>query len=456
VEIYADGIQGRVVLPQFEHPPTLIERSEWLRELIITGADLPEDMSVFDRDALADSADAFSVMWRWGSGDPDLHQFADGMQRAAIRMDLLDPTNPGTLSTWIGDMDVLSSVRDHLLASRVYERTSGWLESLKTRFTVSAAETLLAALADVDAEDLVIDLDPDEPGTFYISEQSPGGTGHIESLTIALLEEPERLPIAIADVLRPNDMELLDEQLRSVISSGNATVRAAIDQLVRSWSGGHQAVQSATAQLDTALDAAGLTLSHAARTALTTRLAGPGASPTFLEEVQHWLVARDDAERSCGMEVRPRVLAALLAERSEADSFLHLEQPNERRRSRAIANVLWPWGSSVQSTGYFNPYVDRVGRSIETLRRQWRPSVQICEFSDWNDDRRVQVHDLLRSNGEVILKVPTASRRSLRAALLDLQVMPVEVGPLWCYPEVLGVHDLGQFVDARFVLRETW
>ena len=68
----------------------------------------------------------------------------------------------------------------------------------------------------------------------------------------------------------------------------------------------------------------------------------------------------------------------------------------------------------------------------------------------------LEVHDLLRANGEIILKVSTASRRSLRAALLDLNAVPVEVGPLWCYPEVLGVHDRGQFVDARLVLREAW
>ena len=231
---------------------------------------------------------------------------------------------------------------------------------------MSAAETLLAALSDVDADDLAIDLDPDQLGTFYISEQSPGGTGHIEALAIGLLEEPERLPVAIADVLRPNDMELLDEQLRSVIDSGDSAVREAIEILVGSWPDGHQSVQRATAALDTALDGAGLALSHAARTALTTRLAGPGSSPMFVEEVQQWLAARDVAEQSCGMEVGPRVLAALLAERSDADQYLHLDNnATERKRSRAIANVLWPWGTAIQSSGYFNPYVDRVGRSID-------------------------------------------------------------------------------------------
>lgn len=457
VEIHADAIQGRVVLPAFDDAPTPNERSNWLRELIVTDEGLPEAMSVFDRDSMADAADAFAAMWDWSTGDPDSRDFVDGMQRAAIRSDIFDPTNPGSFSAWIGDVGVLDTVHAHLLAARGVERTAEWLDSLIRRFTVSAAETLLAALSPGDADDLAIDLDPDQPGSFYISEQSPGGTGHIEALAIGLLEEPERLPVAIADVLRPDETEMLDGQLRSVIGSSDSAVRAAIEMLVRSWPDGHHSVQLSTAALDTALDAAGLSLSHAARIALTTRLAGPGSSPKFLQEVQQWLVRRNDAERSCGMEVGPRALAALLADRSDVDRYLHLDaNVTERKRSRAIANVLWPWGSAVQSTGYFNPYVDRVGRSIEALRQHWRAPVETCEFSDWSDDRRLEVHDLLRAHGEVILKVPAASRRSLRVALLDLNTEPVEVGPLWCYPEVLGVHDRGQSANARIVLREAW
>jgi hypothetical protein len=118
--------------------------------------------------------------------------------------------------------------------------------------------------------------------------------------------------------------------------------------------------------------------------------------------------------------------------------------------------VLWPWASDVQTSGYFNPYVHRIGRSTEALRQHWRAPVETFEFTDWCDDRRVEVHDLLRANGELLLKVPKAWRKSLRVALLDLHAVPVEVGPLWCYPEVLGARDRGEFVDARLVLRETW
>ncbi|MCP9274057.1 protein DpdJ [Mycolicibacterium arenosum] len=457
VEVHADAIQGRVTLPAFDAPPTPSERSDRLRELVLTDPGLPEAMSVFDRNSMADTVEAFAAMWDWSTEGPNDRQFADGMQSAAARLDVFDPTNPGSFSNWIGDPEVLDAVREHLAAARASERTTDWLESLRRRFTLSAAETLLAALSDVDADDLAVDLDLDQTGTFYISEQSPGGTGHIEALVMDLLEQPERLPVAIADVLVPGDLELLDVQLRSVIDSGNNLVRTAIETLVRSWPNGHQAVEDATNALDTALEAAGIALSHASRTALTTRLAGPGASETFFDEVRSWLVARDDAERSCGMNVGPRALAALLADRAEVDPFLHLDHDvTERRRSRAVSNVLWPWGTDVQSSGYFNPYVDRAGRSIEALRRHWQASTPTHNISEWSDDARREVHDNLRANGELVLRVPIASRRELRTALLDLSASPVEVGPLWCYPEVLGVHERGQCLDARVVLREVW
>jgi hypothetical protein len=55
-----------------------------------------------------------------------------------------------------------------------------------------------------------------------------------------------------------------------------------------------------------------------------------------------------------------------------------------------------------------------------------------------------------------MLSVPVGVRRNLRTALIDLQTTPVEVGPLWCYPKILGIQDRGSTATARLVLQETW
>lgn len=456
VEVYADALHGLANLPVFDGDISLLERAEWLRELIYRSPEFPDEVSIFDRTGLADSAELFSASWEWAGGEPDLLQLGEGVQRAAALLDLHDPTNPSTLSDWISETAVLEAILTCVLESRILTRSPDWLESLGMRFTQSAAETLLAALQSEYAEDLVIDLDPDVPGQFYISEQSPGGTGQIESLAMTLIEEPERLAMAITDVLRPSDMELLDQQLRSVIDCSDPRVKEAVAQLAESWSAGHDTVRVATGNLDSALAAGGIAIGHAAKTALATRLAGPGAASDFLDEVQQWLQIRDEVEESCGLAIEPRTLSALLANRTVADSYLHLTDPSEQSRSRAIANVLWPWGQSALSSEFFNPYVERPIRSADLVRRNWRTPIEICHFEDWDATRRTEVHGLLCDTGQLILSVPVGLRENLRTALIDLQTTPVEVGPLWCYPKILGIQDRGSTATARLVLQETW
>jgi hypothetical protein len=460
VEIHADAISGRVVPPVLDAAPSPAERSEWIRELIETDRGFPDEVTEFDRSGLADATAAFAVGWQWGPGDPDPAQFAAGIQRAATVLGLIDPARPGTLAAWISDPDVQERIRTHLLAGRTSTRSAEWLAWISRRFTISAAQALLAAMtggnAHVDADDLLIDLDDADPTIFHISEQSPGGTGQIEALVVDLIEAPERLPLALTDVLRPTDLELLDGQLRAVIDSGDTHVQAGVRRLALSWPEGHESVRFATERLDTALAAAALVLAHPAKVALSTRLAGPGASAEFMAEVREWLQVRDAAEQSSGFTVEPRSLAALLAGRADADAHLHIERADEARRARAIANVLWPWGRSARSNDLFNPYSGHGGGAIELLRNHWQLPTRVLEFSQWDEARRSEVHENLRDHGEVVIRVPNPLTASLRAALIDLQTIPIEVGPLWCYPEVLGLQDRGPVSEARLVLRETW
>lgn len=460
VEIYVDALVGKIRMPSFVDGPSPTERTEWMRSLVDEEPSFPEAVTTFDRSGLSDATECFAARWDWDSGEPDLQAFTNGVRQEAITLGLIDVSNPGNLSAWLGDAAIVSALWDHMLASRAPQRSTRWLEWTERRFALAAAQALLDSLAasnrNVDADDLLIDLDPADRTIFFISEQSPGGTGQVEALAIDMIENPDLLDLALADILQLTDLEVLDGQLRAVIDSPVVAVRQAVADLATSWAAGHDAVRRSTEALDAALGAAGLSLDRTATVALTTRIAGPGADSDFLAELQEWMAVREAAEQRSGLAIEPRTLAALLADRSAADSFLYLESPSATARTRAIANVLWPWGRSARGARSFNPYSGSLVGAVDLLRHHWRSPVEFIELGEWNDDIRSDLHQRLRDTAELILRTPTASRRELRMALLDLQVNPVEVGPLWCYPEVLGIQDRGTSIEARVRLQETW
>ncbi|WP_342660848.1 ATP-dependent RNA helicase DeaD [Rhodococcus ruber] len=460
VEVHCDAIQGKVVLPEFEYDPSPSERVDWMREIVVRNGELPEALSSFDRQSLADALEAASVIWDWTRGAPDLGGFVDLLRRVAVTLGILEPGNHTALSAWIADDAVTIQLHRAMLVARESVRSADWVEWLERRFTLSAASLLLAALTGasvgVDADDLAVDLDPNDNAGFFISEQSPGGAGQIDALTRGLIEQTDRLAMSLMDLMRPTDVELMDDQLRSVIDSRAPEVRASIERLAGAWPEGHSAVSDATAALESTLFSAGLKLDHAARTALATRLAGPGASPDLLSEIKTWLRIRDFAEEASGLEVGPRTLAVLVAGRGEVDPILRLDNPSETRRSRAVANVLWPWGRSARPNGPFSLYSHHSDISVDLIRQYWDAPVKVLEFDVWDSRVRTELECALLESREVILRVPVTRRTQLRTAVIAIHTTPMEVGPLWCYPHVMGVLDRGAHAEVRVVLREAW
>ena len=212
----------------------------------------------------------------------------------------------------------------------------------------------------------------------------------------------------------------------------------------------------ATTELETALRGVGVELGHAARTALATRLAGPGAHAGLIDEVSVWMDLRDRSLADSGFAVDPRTLAVLLADRTEADPYLRLQQPTPVERARAISNVLWPWGESTRSVASYNPYAPVLATAVDVVRDHWSPPVTVLDITTWNDEERRTVHAELVRAREAIVRVRNTERAQLREAILDLNTVPVEVGPLMFHPRVTAVSEVGEHVEARVLLREAW
>ena len=138
-----------------------------------------------------------------------------------------------------------------------------------------------ASLVDssFDPSEIAIDLIPRAQGadegseTVWISEQSPGGNGVVESLYAKVAESSVELRRLISVVAERSDLELLDDELRELILGQDPVVSAAIKTLRDSWALGHDAAGKAISGIRVAVRAAHqINLTRQATSFLATRV----------------------------------------------------------------------------------------------------------------------------------------------------------------------------------------
>jgi hypothetical protein len=128
----------------------------------------------------------------------------------------------------------------------------------------------------------------------------------------------------------------------------------------------------------------------------------------------------------------------------------------DRRRSRAVANLLWPrgsaaWQDSAEAATTFGPFPDP---DIALVRAILRPASPPLTVTDWNDDVRRLVHQVLLQESRAVLQFPAAHVTDARRAILSSQTDPIDVGSMLGYPNVVSVRQSAGHVDITFVLSE--
>jgi hypothetical protein len=461
VDVHCDALECVVRLPERVLEPDPQERTARLRHVLEVEADLPDEVSALDRRTLADIVVLAAVAETLDSPDQlDGSQLAPALAAAASDLGLAGSASGGgqQWSAWLTDPDVLTPVAEAVRETAAAARSSAWTAWWRRRYTFSVAQavrsTLAALCTGIDVDDVLLDLDPLDDTRFYLSEPSPGGTGEIEAFHRVLVENPDMFGRVLEQALRPSSVETMDEELTRLLRCDSAALSAALVGLRRSWEQGHAAADRAVEAVDAAARAEGLVLGNATRTALSTRLAGPGAHEDLLGAVRSWLDLREQAMDRTGYAVDPRTLGGLLAHDTGIDGVLHLGATGSRqRRTRAVANVLWPWGEAVDQTSA-NPYAPRLAASLRTVRAHVTIGPAVLDLVAWTEEFRDRLHLALREHGELVVRAAVPDRAALRAALLDLQVNSVEVGSLLCHPAVVGVDESTSGVQARLLLRE--
>lgn len=459
VDVHCDALECVVRLPEQMLEPDPQERTARLRHVLEVEADLPDEVSALDRSTLADIVVLAVVAETFDSPDQlDGNRLASALAAAASDLGLVGAASGQQWSAWLTDPDVLTPVAEAVRETAVAVRSSAWAAWWRRRYTLSVAQVVLSALAalcpGVDVDDVLLDVDPLDDTRFYLSEPSPGGTGEIDAFHRMLVENPDMFGRMLEQTLRPSSMDTMDEELTQLLRCDSVTLSAALVALRRSWDQGHAAADRAVRAVDAAARAEGMVLGNAARTALSTRLAGPGAHEDLLDALRSWLDLRDRVMDRTGHAVDPRMLGGLLAHDASIDGVLHLGAAGSRqRRARAVANVLWPWGEAVNQTSA-NPYAPRLAASGRTVRAHVNIGPAVLDLVAWTDECRDRLHLALREHGELVVRAAVPDRAVLRAALLDLQMNPVEVGSLLCHPAVVGVDESTSGVQAQLLLRE--
>ena len=300
VEMDVDGLCLTLTLPGTFPAPSLQERGDRLRWLLTDNPDLPEGLSWFDRPPLASALQLALADLR----QPNPGQALAGLNDQELSDRLIDalervnvvraqdgqqlPNNPAVLD-WIDDATVLREVRAAALATGA-DRDAAWQGWLRMRFAATVGAMFVDALAtacpQIDSSQLGIDIDPNgvsdsARAEIWLTEMTPGGTGQIEHLQAMLTREPGRFARILEASAVPGDIEELDQSLRrfiEIVDTDGPTGEAAA-RLRASWSSGHEAVNSALAELRAIAAVRGLELSRLAWTAISTRLLGPGAHP---------------------------------------------------------------------------------------------------------------------------------------------------------------------------------
>jgi hypothetical protein len=325
-------------------------------------------------------------------------------------------------------------------------------------------DALATACPQIDSSQLAIDIDPNGVSNLarveiWLTEMAPGGTGQIEELQATLAREPGRFTRILEASAVPGDIEELDHSLRGFIEiiEDDGPAHEAAVRLRASWEAGHEAVNSALAELRAATAASGLELSRLAWTTISTRLLGAGAHEGLLTALPSWLRTWDEAEARARIVLDPQVAGVLVAESEDVSSVLNLPpDAPDRRTSSAVANILWPRGSTAWQDGSdaattFGSFPESDIALVRDVLGSASPPLTV---TNWNDEVRTVVHQALLQDSRTVLRFPLAHVKDAKRAILSSQMEPIDIGSMLGYPNVVSVRQSASHVDITFVLSE--
>lgn len=479
MDFEADGIVLDLRLPEELPPVSSSERIDRLEHLVQRHPAF-RFISIFDRNALAAVITAASVnapgslSELWALPEVSLrHQLVEGMGLLGTGgawdpsvLEAGDDPEPSRLEVVWNSDEGIAAIRE--VAGALWrERDTAWDEWARRRLatTIGAVflESLVRLAPDLDIEDLAVDVDASpESGvgaTLWLTETAPGGNGFLEQVHAEIASDPARLLRLLDRSLQPTDVERLDAEVRlllEMVSRGGECHQEA-DGLRRAWAQGHEKTAEAHRSFVDCVRRGLPTLARLSVVTLVSRILGPGSHPDLPavcnEVVSFW----DSLEDRSGLSIDSRIASAMAARELNLDpAVLHLApDAAERRLALAVASLMWPRGRSAARLGL--PASGRFGQESradrEALSQLVRDSTPILRVTQVDDETLSRVKEGLL-HGRVAIAAQVDDASIIHELNLHLQSDPVEVGPLFAYPRLVGLSISHDEVIAHLVLPE--
>lgn len=369
----------------------------------------------------------------------------------------------------------------HRLAKVLWDPVdTSWQDWLSYRFKSTIAAAIFNAISnlcpDIESDGLVVDIDPgpgvddkppsiggDDAHAIWISENSPGGSGHVEEFLTKYADEPRRFYSLLTAALQPNEHELIDFQLYNLLNNlvgddANEELIDCVDSLRRSESS--DGFEEALFQLRKVLTHHDFIFFHSFSTALNNRLIRSGSSvdtDNFLYEI---ISLWKNEESRLGVELDARAIGYLFSHDNRIDHIVSdagFNPPTENVenwRFNVIYGMLWPRGSMIRKQGLdlYNPFAE-IGAPEPLLVKPYisgQAHKVTLDDGEWENDA---VETLARS-GIVTLVCKTSHRQALSNALNYFATNSVPSGYLSVFARLSAMRRIGDDFEVDLEISE--
>lgn len=495
---YVDGMNIKYKLISLQdlekaQLPILLKRElkiAWWRHLVINDEELPSEINYFERNWLQEVIlNAVIIVSK--SKNTSLIKANEllGNDSSIIFEVLSDLFNTDLML-----LDDSFDEEDNTSESRLYIRLKELLEikSLRARFHViftnalsvedinwwkwvqeslhrSFSKAVLAACQQLTPNQSAIDtllvdampLEENSDGEIWITESSAGGVGVLDSLLNVIGSNPTLLFQAIDAATQASDYEHVVDSLEYFVSLVNTNEEIKVLALQICATKEHKQRQEQLSLLYSKLYKRGLSVSHAFKVAINTRLLRDGADSNFFNLVQDIIDWRDNLEQEKGIAIDLQLLCFLISkEQTFVEKINRLQVSQSTQNTNIVnflANILWPrsFEARWQTLQSYSPFIQNKFTDPKLVKfyilEEKIKSTDI-EDKEWTKE----VYKNLSRYGICKLTAKIVDESLLRNELSKLLSKPVDVDFLQLFIVIVGIERNRNEMVVTLKLREEW